>query len=321
VRRSSCLAALAIALSVVVSPAAWADDSVVFFAQGRSLRLDGKCGEAVVAFRKALELKPDGLGSLRNIAECEEELGLFASARADWWRLRGAALDTTEPKYAGWSEHGMAGYKRLEAKVPRLTVVLSGAALERVRVTVDGQPLNRDLVGTELERDPGPHAIEASYGGVAPIRAERTLAPGAREVVTLVIPDEEPKAASAARAGPSAGTLRTAGFIALGAGVLGGVATAVAAAVRGSAVSTVEQACPGGTCATPADLTNGNSAVSRGKAASTALDVLIPFTVAGAGAGVALIVVGSLPRAPSVPVEVALRPSAGGARLCIGGRF
>ena len=333
VTRSSRLAVALLPFTMLafISGAAWADDSEAFFAQGRSLRLEKKCAEAIPLFRKALDARPSGIGALRNVAECEEEIGHFASARADFWRLRAAALETNDQKYAGWDAYAETRYKNLEQKVPKMTVRLSGVGLDLVRVTIDGQPLHPDLVGTELERDPGTHVIEASYGGAAPLRVEKTLAPGAREVVTVVIPGDPRTLVANADAGKASrgpSPLRTAGFVVLGVGVASGVGLAIAAVIRASAQSTVDQSCPGTMCPTMADQMNANDAISRGKAASTALDVLIPLTVAGVGAGVTLITIGSLAK-PSAPaptagvsgVEIGVAPSIAGAALRIGGRF
>jgi hypothetical protein len=176
--------------------------------------------------------------------------------------------------------------------------------------------------------------IEASYGGVTPIRVEKTLAPGAREVVTVAIPGDPRKLVATPDAGKGStgsSTLRTAGFVVLGVGVASGVGVAIAAVIRASAQSTVEQSGsgpgPNVTCA-PSATADANDAISRGKTASTMLNVLIPLTVAGVGAGVTLIAVGSIAK-PSAPaatagargVEISLAPTLDGARLRIGGRF
>ena len=187
--RSSSLIALALlVLALIVASPARADDSETFFAQGRTLRAQGKCAEAIVAFRRALDVKPLGLGALRNVAECEEELGEFASARADWWSLRRAVLQSNQPKYDGWDRDAEKAYARLEVKVAHITIQIAGASPDRVSVTIDGKPLDPRLIGVELERDLGLHTVEALYGGAAPVTERRSLGVGAHEVVTLTIP-------------------------------------------------------------------------------------------------------------------------------------
>ena len=76
----------------LVAPRVRADppEAKDLFAQARGLRLQGQCASALPLFRRAYEVYPAGLGSLRNIAECEEEVGHFASARRAWLDLQRA---------------------------------------------------------------------------------------------------------------------------------------------------------------------------------------------------------------------------------------
>jgi hypothetical protein len=312
-------------LASLASPAR-ADDSETFFAQGRTLRAQHKCAEAIVAFRRALDVKPQGLGSLRNVAECEEEIGEFASARGDWWSLRRAVLQSNEPKYEGWDKDAEKAYARLEPKVAHLTVKLTGFAPDRARVQIDGKPLDPRLVGVELERDLGLHTVEAVYGGAAPVTEKRSLGVGAHEVVTLNIP--EPKAGDAplgppAGPGPAPATggnkaMRAAGIAALTVGGLSVVGAVVSAAVRGAALSSFTCAGPSYTLCGPMT-SDALSTVSRGQTASLLVNVFSVLAVAGVGAGIPLVVVGSRSgAAPSGSSDPPAPPSAANARAVIG---
>jgi hypothetical protein len=328
--KSSALAFVA-ALFVAGAPAlASEDDAKTLFASGRELRTAGRCADAILQFRRALEVFPQGLGALRNIAECEEQLGQYAAARRDWWDLRRAVMQSNEPKYAGWDRDAEQAHVRLAAKVARVVVRLAGARTERVEIQVDGKPLDPRLVGVELERDLGPHVVQASYGGAAPVTARITLAEGAREVVTLTIPALAPPAEKpAAPAAPPAPepargspALRTAGYVALGAGALGLVGTIASVAVRGSALRAVEGACPSyETQPCPASV---GGDVDRGKTASLLANVFGGVALAGLGVGVTLIAVGWGPgaqpasagkaaRATLPATTVTLVPAPGGA--------
>jgi hypothetical protein len=81
--------------SSLAAPGVRADplDAKDMFAQARGLPLQGQCARSLPLFRRAYAMYPAGLGSLRNIAECEEELGHFASARRAWLDLQ-LALST-----------------------------------------------------------------------------------------------------------------------------------------------------------------------------------------------------------------------------------
>jgi hypothetical protein len=304
-----------------VSAGARADDSETFFAQGRNLRQEGKCAEAIVAFRRAFELKPLGLGALRNVAECEEELGQFASARADWWSLRRAVLQSNEPKYEGWDRDAEANYKRLEPKVAHLTVKVTGYAPERAKVSIDGKPLDPRLVGVDLERDIGPHTVEAAYGGAAPVSEKRELIVGAHEVVTLVIPTPKPGEVPAGEGKTGNKALRGVGFAALGVAGVGLVGGAASLAMRQSALASFSGCAPSYTNCDP----SLRGELTKGQVASTLLGVFGVAAGVGLAAGIPLVVV-SRPGAPapgpaSAGIALQLVPIAGGATVRAGGRF
>ena len=92
--------ATSIAPAANASPESEAKD---LFARGRDLRATNDCGSAAPLFRKAWTVYPQGLGSLRNLAECEEQLGNFASSRRAWLDLKRAlVIAPSDPKYEGW---------------------------------------------------------------------------------------------------------------------------------------------------------------------------------------------------------------------------
>lgn len=325
--RSSSPAALCLVATLLLAAPARAgnQDAETFFAQGRQLRVAGDCVGAIAAFRRALEIQPEGIGALRNISQCEEELGQFASARNDWWSLRRAVLQSNDPKYEGWDKDAEAAYAKLASKVARITVRVTGDALDRVRVTIDGKPLDPRLLGVELERDLGLHTIEAAYGGVAPVLEKRALTAGSIEVVTLVIPS--PKATDKPLAPlapppaivppPDRSGLRAAGYVALGVGGLGVVGTVIATVVRGAALTTVEAGCAAKTCQASQSVAD---AYSRGQTFSTLANVFGGVGIAGIGAGVVMIVV-ARPSAPAAAPVDRVKVDGGLAPLPGGGRF
>ncbi len=340
--RSSSRAALLFAAVLLAAAPARADnqDSETFFAQGRQLRQGGDCVGAVVAFRRALEIKPEGIGALRNVAECEEQLGQFASARNDWWNLRRAVLQSSNPSYDGWDKDAEGAYTRLASKVARITVRITGESLERVRVSIDGKPLDPRLLGVELERDLGLHTIEAAYGGAASVVAKQALVAGATETVTLVIPSPKATDTPVAPLGsattpppvtpppvappPDNTGLRRAGIAALGVGGLGVVGTVVAIVVRGSALSSVEMSCKATDCKASQGVAD---AYSRGQTFSLLANVFGGVGIAGIGAGVAMLVVSGQPSAAAaapvsaVKVDGGISPLPGGGRVWAEVRF
>jgi hypothetical protein len=329
--RSSKVAALCLlVLSAASMPAsATEEDSKTFFAQGRQLRAAGNCPDAIVAFRRALEAFPQGLGALRNIAECEEQLGQFASARNDWWSLRRAVLQSNELRYESWEKDAEQGYARLATKVAKITIRIHGADPAQTQITLDGKPLDPRLLGVELERDLGPHTVQASYGGAAPVVEKRTLVAGSSEVVTLEIPTSTPQKISPGPItapppppDPIKPKLRTAGLISLTVGGIGMIGTATAIIVRQGALAEIDKTCHlHSSC--PESL---RDATNRGQTASTLANVFGSLAVVGVGAGVALWLVGSSAPSPSMPAhkttaELGLTPLPGGGAAQIGVTF
>ncbi|WP_437288173.1 tetratricopeptide repeat protein [Sorangium sp. So ce406] len=309
-----CTAALLAAAPAPALAAGAEEDAKTLFARGRELRGAGQCEQAIIAFRSALEIYPEGLGALRNIAECEEALGLYASARRDWWDLRRAALQSTEAKYAGWSEDAELRYRALGSKVGTLTLKVQGAEGRQVQVALDGKPLDPRLLGVELERDLGAHTVELFYGGAAPLTERVELTPGAQRVVTLTVPPpitarDAPAAPGAPAPPPSSSAVRTGGYVALGVGGAGAIATVVALAVRAGAVSAVEEGCsPAGDGAyvCPPSLQGD---YDTGRTASTLAGVFAGVGLVGIGAGVTLLLL-----SPPGPASAAQGAPASAAR-------
>jgi hypothetical protein len=287
------------------------------FERGRDLRGRGDCAGALPLFQKAYALYPLGLGSLRNIAVCQELLGRFASARDSWLELKRAVSGNNDSKYAGWNEDADRAVSRLAPKVARLTTdltVLSPGGDPTpdapVDVTIDGQPLARDRVGVAVEHDPGAYVVRASGPGVStPDQQTILLAAGDNKRVALRVTASLPSASSSpssdasapalavtpSRDQPSASPMRTAGWIALGlggAGLVGAVASFVVGPCAPSSRSTVL------------------SDVSRGKTASTLLTVFGAVGVVGVITGVALV---TSSRSHSAQTALVLTPTGVGA--------
>ncbi len=316
---------LALAPAVVARDAAASEaDAKDLFAKGRELRQKGDCASAVPLFKRAYELHPQGLGSLRNLAECEEKLGLWASARRDGLDLKRAVLVAKEAKYQGWDADADAAAARLAPKVAQLVLEVRAksekgeapvAADGDVKVLVNGQPIDLKLLDVPLDRDPGTYVVRVE-GGKAPVEQSVTVAAGQSKTVKLVVELPEPeKGAIAAvpvaeeptapiepakpeapttvpEAPTSATTLKTAGWVAIGVGGAALVGTALAIGIRQGALSDLKDACPdyeSGRCTNPA----AKEAEERGSSAATWANVFGATTLVGLGAGVALLIMGA----------------------------
>jgi hypothetical protein len=268
---------------LLVTGAAQADpesDAKDLFTRGRELRAQGDCGGATDLFRLALRVYPAGLGSLRNLAECEEALGHWASARRAWIDLKRALVVDQDPKYAGWDEDADSGTARLAPKVATLTIDVA-TPLDphaRVEVSVDGERLATGLLGTALARDPGPHRIHAQGEDLeAPIDQGIELAAGDAKRVTLRLALRSSNR-TAAPPPTSAGssTAHVAGWVLAGAGIAAVAAAGVSLGVRQVALADLENKCPGYARAPCPEAVR--STVDRGQLASTLTTV---FSILG----------------------------------------
>jgi hypothetical protein len=108
-------------VAVLATPAVARADGLAeaqeLFARARAFRSHGDCASAVPLFRQALQVYPAGLGSVRNIAECEEVLGHYGAARRAWLDLGEALRTNHDPKYEGWALDAAQGADRLAGKM------------------------------------------------------------------------------------------------------------------------------------------------------------------------------------------------------------
>ncbi|MGH7293697.1 MAG: tetratricopeptide repeat protein [Polyangiaceae bacterium] len=313
-RATLCCAAVAVGLACSAPATALADpvsDAKDLFARGRDLRTKGDCAAAAPLFRKAYQLYPEGLSSERNLAECEEALGHFASARRAWLDLERALVTTRDRKYDGWHKDAEDAAARLAPKLATLTIDLNtvgpggeAASSHGVQVTLDGEALAPALVGTPLERDPGRHEVQVTGARVkeAAARAVELAAGDAKRIALRVVvaPDRpaDPEISSVPQPSPvppgppaddvdaqSRATKRTVSWIAIGVGGASLIGAGISLAVRQSALDGLH-----GCYTTPEGCDPSlRPTVSRGQAASTAVTVLGIVGVVGLTSGIVLL--------------------------------
>jgi hypothetical protein len=331
--------ALAIAIAspcIVPSVDARADaeaDAKDLFAKGRELRTAGNCKDALQYFRKAVKLFPSGLGSLRNLAECEEQLSMWASAHRDWLDLKRQLLTNTDAKYQGWDAEAEAAANRDAPKVSKLTValVMKGSQdpvdTSTFVVSINGEVIDHRLVGTELDRDPGTYEIKVGGGkdeetasvtlGVAdsqkitiPVEPKVLL----QDVSTTVVKTDEIRDRNA--------TMRTIGYASMGVGAAAVGGVIVALVVRGSALSDLKSACPNydtQPCSSKVD-----STVSKGKTASLLVDVFGGVAILAIGFGFTIVVTHPAPeeqKSTTTTVTLSPVPMWGGGGAALSGSF
>jgi hypothetical protein len=169
VRAALVVAAVVAWGGVAITPASAqraADEAQREFRLGYEALQAGDCPEALVHYRRSLELSPRPR-TLFNMAACEEELGLAADA----WRNYHAFLDLAEARDAKI-------VIKAEARIAALRRTLRGklavdSSPAGASVIVDGEPEVRGVTPLTLALEPGAHTIRLTMAGASPV--ERTI--------------------------------------------------------------------------------------------------------------------------------------------------
>ena len=271
-------ALLAVSLAPRSAHATPIDDAKASFARGRELRANQDCFDAIPFFQKAHEVFPEGLGSLRNLAECQESVGWIASARRTWLDLKRSLDRSADPKYQGWADDANQAVARLAPKVPTLTldVVLTtaggqpvslsrpvsggpGDVLSRagIELSANGKRVPPEFFGAPLDLDPGRYAIRLAGPWIqSPPQEIVDLAPGDAKRVTVraVVNDESAPGDRVDRsATTSGGVQRTIGWASIGVGASALIGAGVSLFVRQSAASDVRNKASAAHCPAQGD--------------------------------------------------------------------
>jgi hypothetical protein len=316
----SALAASATPRVAHADPGAGSESAKELFEHARDLRAHGNCADALPLFQKAYSLYPAGLGSLRNVAICDEALGRPTSARSAWLELRRGLTGNNDPEYAGWTDDADRAAVRLAPQVAivivEVVVVASpgdpgrpAGPADGIDVTIDGRALGRDQLGGAIEHDPGKVVVRAvGAPGVAPEEATTTLAAGETRHLVLRVTIASAAVGSVAAQTPvaSPGTdsllavppppttrrspLRTGAWVAFGVGAAGLVGTAITLSMRQSALGSLATDCPSYATVPcdPAKQSAVTSDINQGRTASTLINVFGAIGLAGAATGVVL---------------------------------
>ena len=181
-RRVACASVVASAL-LLASTSAHAGDPAAAREQvklGYQLAQDGKCDEAIPHFVESLKLDAKAI-TLINLAACEEKTLKLADALGHWVEARGRAQ--TEGNSA-IQEEAEKKAKALEARIPKLTVVLAGATPD-AEVVRDGVALGAASMGVPLPVNPGAHSLVVRAKGHEDTTENVTIAEGESKRVEL----------------------------------------------------------------------------------------------------------------------------------------
>ena len=315
---------VALARAVHAQPSTTAID---LFKEGRAAAKAGKYAEACDKFQKSQELDPQ-LGTLFNIAQCQEKLGKLASALAGYREV--AAKDTNAQRQALAAEY----QTKLAPRVPKLVVQIASPP-PGLAVTLDGPTGGKPIeVNTPIDLDFGDYTVIARANGYQELStAVRIGSEGETRTVPLALAlvhaDEPPHPAAQPTPATATVTATTAseqpshrklyGVIGL---IAGGVLLGTGGgfgAIASSDWSAAKSDCGGSTrCATTAQL---QKAQSDGSSASTAGNISTALFIGGGVIAAAGAVLWLTAPSGEHAMHVSAAPTTSGATIVLGGAF
>jgi tetratricopeptide (TPR) repeat protein len=233
------------------------------FRAGREAVERGDHQTACDRFRESYRLET-AVGTLINIAMCEEQLGELSRA---WAHYQEAvhALPADDRR----RETIIARLAAIDARLPRVTIALAPSAPPDTRVVIGSIELTRASFDVALPYDPGQYTLEAAAPGhasrthtlalVEGQRAQLVVAPGEAlaPVEAAAAPAPVPPAASTSAPAPfvradahaaASSAQRDIGWVLIGAASASAIATGIAGAFVIDRAAIVDDHCPRDMC-------------------------------------------------------------------------
>lgn len=241
------------------------DHTTQLASEARTLAVQGRWTEACPKFEQSLRIDPT-IDRRLELAECYEQIRKPASA----WRLYRDAIDDAEKANDFLRfDYAKRQVRRLESKLPRLTISLLfppplGFTIERDGICIDPRELG---VATYL--DPGEYQITVSAPGFKPFKQAVKLT--GEEARTLTIPR---LAAAISPNDPP----RTHQYIAIGTSAVGEMTILVGLLFGWHARTLGDKAvqrCPALNCPSSMDYVQGKNLIHDAHVSATASTVLV----------------------------------------------
>ena len=158
------ISSIAFAMLLALPRLAAAEDNVekadALFHEGIKLR-DSNLELACAKFGESLQLNPQAIGTLLNVALCDEKLGRIASALRRFEEARQRAVELR------FSEHLKAAEDKIAAltpEVPHLSIRLAEPPPPQTKVVVDDHVIAASALD-DVRVDPGEHTVIVSAPG------------------------------------------------------------------------------------------------------------------------------------------------------------
>jgi len=149
------------------------------FAEGKAL-LESNLLEACKKFDASLQENPAAIGTLLNVALCDEKLGKVATAVARFSEARVRAKEQGLPEHIRAAEEHIAA---LTPSVPHLTIKLT-EKLPETKILLDDNVLALDAIAN-VPVDPGDRVIVVSAPARLPYRTKLVIGKGEHQDVVV----------------------------------------------------------------------------------------------------------------------------------------
>jgi len=154
------------------------------FKQGKKLMAEKRFADACEAFENSFKLDP-GIGTELNTAKCYEEWGKLARAYRAYQKAEDMAKEAGDKRTAKIKQLA----DQLDSSVPRLTIKVTAATdVDALTVTIDGNAVDKKLLGKPQLVDPGPHVVEYQGDGGAKKNKVVPVERGGASEITLDVP-------------------------------------------------------------------------------------------------------------------------------------
>ena len=156
------------------------------YLSGRKLVTDGNWAEGCAKFQASMELNPAS-STLINIAKCHEHEGKLAQAVVDYRRALQLNQDTLgEERKKQLEQVAKDGIAAIEPRLARVELVVK-ARPEGLEVVRDGIRLPLAALGEVIPVDPGKHTFGATAPGHEKVEHAVDLAEGQKATVELAL--------------------------------------------------------------------------------------------------------------------------------------
>jgi hypothetical protein len=149
------------------------------FAEGKAL-VDSNLLQACTKFEESLHLNPAAIGTLLNVALCDEKLGRIASAIVKFSEARDRAKEQGLPEHIRAAEEHILA---LEPSVPHVAITLT-EQLPETKILIDDAIIALDAIAN-VAVDPGERVIVVSAPARLPYRAKLVFARGEHKDLTI----------------------------------------------------------------------------------------------------------------------------------------